>query len=143
LDILSDQLKASNISLNNSFANTQYLPKHDNSLKKAKNIQPSIVQDNDTQFNITSQTTVNQNNLSSNTFFSTGKSSIEFKGETSSYKYVIPFSNIYEPFLISIYSLHENQFIKSIYLDKNKLFKNLMIEISVNSELYKDPVIKT
>lgn len=66
----------------------------------------------------------------------------DIKSFTHTYKYVIPFTNPYEPFAINVYSL-DGLFVKSIYFDKTGLVMLYADELKGNSQLlYSDSVVK-
>jgi len=67
-----------------------------------------------------------------------------FKGHTSTYIYSIPYTEMYEPFIVSLYELMLNEdkeevFIKNIYLNKKTIKTKLKIKNNV--EFYQDSFI--
>lgn len=96
---------------------------------------------NETPF-INSSLNTNVNSMN-NFNFQKNQNSIEIKGTTSTFKFIVTFTNLYEPLLIAIYDLllnvdNENIFIKNLYFDKNQLFKYFKITGMSNSELYNE-----
>lgn len=88
-----------------------------------------------------------QNN-SQDIYFITDETLSNIKGSSKTFKFVISYSNLYEPLLISIYDLKsgsnnkDNYFIKNLYFDKNSLFKQFKIINTNNSTLYSDTILR-
>ena len=71
------------------------------------------------------------NDLSSENF---NENQSEIKGTTKTFRFIIPKSNDYEPFIIKIYELSNDVYIKNLYIDKlellsyfSKVFKSITI----------------
>jgi hypothetical protein len=64
----------------------------------------------------------------------------EFIGKTSTYHFNIPFSNIYEPLLITINDVDKGNYVKNLYFDKQGLFKYFRMTPS-NEMLYQENIL--
>lgn len=97
------------------------------------------------------QVIINQNNYNSNTIDNSGNNNfignIMHKGKAETFSFKIPSSSLYEPFLLSVYSIGQddsNRFAPELYLgnlcfDKQKLAKYLRLRgNNFNSKLYTD-----
>jgi hypothetical protein len=66
--------------------------------------------------------------------------SFEFIGKTSTYHFTIPFSNLYEPLLITINDVDKGNYVKNLYFDKQGLFKYFKLSPS-NELLYQEGIL--
>jgi hypothetical protein len=66
--------------------------------------------------------------------------SFEFIGKTTTFHFNIPFSNIYEPLLITINDIDKGNYIKNLYFDKQGIFRYFKISPS-NDLLYQESLL--